>query len=64
MQIVTKIKYHLTYNGYCEKAKRNKLVLVKVKMRGDPHSLSKGMQISEVAKENKMGVPKTRTRTS
>lgn len=25
MQIVTKMKYHFTYNGYCEKAKRNKL---------------------------------------
>lgn len=32
-------------------------------MQGNPHSLSKGMQISEVAKENKMGVPKTRNRT-
>lgn len=25
MQIATKMKYHLTYNGYCEEANRNKL---------------------------------------
>lgn len=32
-------------------------------MQGNPHSLSKGMQISEIAKENQMGIPQTRNRT-